>query len=62
MLDSVYNSSGILNMDEAFEILENVASPTKLQYAVVYNMTDLQATVITDNDWEKRTTAALSGV
>ena len=62
MLDSLYNSSGILNMDEAFEILENVASPTKLQYAVVYNMTDLQATVITDNDWEKRTTAALSGV
>jgi len=62
MLDSLYNSSGILNMDEAFDLLENVASPSKLQYSVIYNMSDLQATVVTDNDWEKRTTAALSGV
>ncbi len=62
MLDSLYNSSGILNIDDAFELLENVASPSKLQYSVVYSMSDLQATVITDNDWEKRTTAALSGI
>ena len=48
--------------EDAFKLLENVASPSKLQYSVVYNMTDLKATVITDNDWEKRTTAALSRV
>lgn len=62
MLDSLYNSSGIMSVDEAFDLLENVASPTKLQYSAIYNMTDLQATVITDNEWTKRTTAALSGV
>ncbi len=62
MRDTLYNSSGILSMDDAFKLLENVASPSNLQYSVVYNMTDLRATVITDNDWEKRTTAALSRV
>lgn len=62
MLDSLYNSSGIMSVDDAFKLLETVASPSKLQYSVVYNLTDLQATVITDNDWEKRTTVALSGI
>ncbi len=62
MLDSLYNSSGILSLDDAFDLLETVASPSKLQYSVVYNLTDLQATLITDNDWDKRTTVALSGV
>ena len=62
MRDTLYNSSGILSADEAFTLLENVASPSKLQYSVIYSMTELKATVITDNDWEKRTTAALSGV
>lgn len=57
--DTLYNNSGIMSMDDAFKLLENVASPSKLQYSVVYNMTDLKATVITDNDWEKRTTVAL---
>lgn len=60
MLDTLYNSSGIMTYDTAFKLLENVASPTKLQYSVIYNMSDLEATIITDNDWEKRTTAALS--
>ncbi len=58
MLDTLYNSSGIMSQTEAFELLENIASPTNLQYSVIYNMTDLQATVITDNDWEKKVTAA----
>ena len=62
MRDTLYNSSGILSVDDAFKLLENVASPSKLQYSVVYNMTDLQATVVTDNNWDKRTTAALSNV
>ncbi|MBQ3692225.1 MAG: linear amide C-N hydrolase [Clostridia bacterium] len=62
MLDSLYNSSGILSVDDAFDLLENVASPSKLQYSVVYSMSDLQATVITDNEWDKRTTAALTKV
>ena len=62
MLDTLYNSSGILSEDDAFKLLENVASPSKLQYSVVYSMSELKATVITDNDWDKRTTAALSGV
>ncbi len=62
MRDTLYNSSGILSMEDAFGLLENVASPSNLQYSVVYNMTNLQATVVTDNDWEKKTTAALSGV
>ncbi len=62
MLDSLYNSSGIMTADDAFKLLENVASPSKLQYSVVYNLSDLQATVITDNDWDKRTTVALSGI
>ncbi len=62
MRDSLYNSSGILSLEDAFGLLESVASPSNLQYSVVYNMTDLQATVITDNDWEKKTTAALSNV
>ena len=59
MLDSLYNSSGIMNIDEAFGLLENVASPSKLQYSVIYNTTDLNATIITDNDWDKKTTAFL---
>ena len=62
MLDSLYNSSGIMTVDEAFDLLENVASPTKLQYSVVYCMSDLQAAVITDNEWDNRTTAALTRV
>ena len=60
MRDTLYNASGILTVDEGFKLLENVASPSDLQYSVVYNMTDLQATVITDNDWERKTTAALN--
>lgn len=60
MRDTLYNSSGILSVDDAFKLLENVASPSKLQYSVVYDMTNLRATVITDNDWEKKTVAALS--
>ena len=59
MRDTLYNSSGILSLDDAFKLLENVASPSKLQYSVIYDMTSLRATVITDNDWEKKTTAAL---
>lgn len=62
MRDTLYNSSGILSIDEAFTLLENVASPSKLQYSVIYDMTNLRATVITDNDWEKKTVAALSNV
>ena len=62
MRDTLYNSSGILSLEDAFGLLEDVASPSNLQYSVVYNMTDLQATVITDNDWEKKTTAALTAV
>lgn len=62
MRDTLINSSGILSVDDAFRLLEDVASPSNLQYSVVYNMTDLKATVITDNDWERRTTAALSKV
>ena len=59
MLDSLYNSSGIMSVDDAFDLLENVASPTKLQYSVVYCMSDLQAAIITDNEWDNRTTAGL---
>lgn len=59
MRDTLYNSSGILSADDAFKLLESVASPSKLQYSVVYDMTSLRATVITDNDWEKKTVAAL---
>ena len=62
MYDTLYNSSGIMSIDDAFRLLENVASPSKLQYSVVYDMTNLRATVITDNDWEKKTVAALSNV
>lgn len=58
MLDSLYNSSGIMSQTDAFKLLENVASPTNLQYSVIYNMTDLHATVITDNDWDKKITVA----
>lgn len=59
MLDVLYNNSGIMSLDDTFTLLENVASPTKLQYSVVYNMSRLEATIITDNDWDKRTTVAL---
>ena len=59
MLDSLYNSSGILSQGDAFKLLENVASPSKLQYSVIYNNTDLLATVITDNDWEHKTTVGI---
>ncbi len=62
MLDSLYNSSGIMTVDDAFKILESVASPSKLQYSIVYNLNTLEATVITDNDWEKKTTVALGNV
>ena len=60
MLDSLYNNSGIMTIDDSFKILENVASPEKLQYSVVYNLNTLEATIITDNDWDKKTTVALS--
>lgn len=59
MLDVLYNNSGILSLDESFKLLEDVASPSKLQHAVVYNMSKLEATIITDNDWDKKTTVAL---
>lgn len=59
MLDVLYNSSGILNPDDSFQLLEDVASPTELQYSVIYNLNTLEATIITDNDWDKRTTVHL---
>lgn len=59
MLDVLYNNSGIMSLDDTFALLENVASPTKLQYSVVYNLSKLEATIITDNDWDKRTTVAI---
>lgn len=59
MLDVLYNSSGIMSLDESFSLLEDVASPDKLQYSVVYNLSKLEATIITDNDWDARTTVAL---
>lgn len=62
MLDSLYNNSGIMTVEEAFNLLESVASPSKLQYSVVYNLNTLEATVITDNDWEKKITVALGNV
>ena len=59
MRDTLYNSSGIMSTDEAFKLLEDVASPSNLQYSVVYSMKDFSATIITDNDWERKTTAML---
>lgn len=59
VLDMLYNNSGILSIDDSFGLLEDVASPDRLQYAVVYNMSRLEATIITDNDWEKKTTVAI---
>ena len=60
MYDSLYNSSGILSLDEGFELLENVASPDNLQYSVIYNLSTCEAVILTDNDWDKKTTVALS--
>jgi len=60
MYDSLYNSSGILSLEEGFEILENVASPNNLQYSIIYNLNTCEAVIVTDNDWNKKTTAALS--
>ena len=57
--DSLYNTSGIMSQDEGFELLENVASPKELQYAVIYRLDNAEATIITDNDWEKKTTVAV---
>ena len=57
--DSLYNTSGIMSQDEGFELLEDVASPTELQYAVIYRLDNAEATIITDNDWEKKTTVAV---
>lgn len=59
MLDVLYNNSGILSVDDSFRLLENVASPSNLQYSVLYNLSTLEATIITDNDWDKRTTVQL---
>ncbi|MDE7389736.1 MAG: linear amide C-N hydrolase [Lachnospiraceae bacterium] len=59
MADILYNNSGIMDIDDAFSLLEDVASSKKLQYSVIYNLSSLEATIITDNDWEKRTTVAL---
>ncbi len=60
MSDFLYNNSGILSLDDCFDLLESVASPTQLQYGIVYNMTTLEATVITDNDWSNRVTVGLA--
>ncbi len=60
MSDFLYNNSGILSVDDCFDLLESVASPTKLQYSIVYNMTTLEATVITDNDWQNKITVGLA--
>lgn len=58
--DSLYNRSGILSLEEGFELLENVASPDDLQYSVIYNLNTCEAVILTDNDWEKKITVALS--
>ncbi len=57
--DSLYNTSGIMTMDEGFDLLENVASPDNLQYSVIYRLDKAEASIITDNDWEKKTTVAV---
>lgn len=59
MYDTLYNNSGIMSQEEGFELLESVASPSDLQYAVIYRLDNAEATIITDNDWEKRTTVAV---
>ncbi|MBQ5440417.1 MAG: hypothetical protein IIT49_06500 [Clostridia bacterium] len=49
-----------MSLDEGFELLENVASPDNLQYSVIYNLSTCEAVILTDNDWDKKTTVALS--
>ena len=57
--DSLYNISGIMSESDGFELLEYVASPDNLQYSVIYRLDKAEATIITDNDWEKKTTVAV---
>lgn len=59
IIDNLYNRSGIISDDDAFALLEDVASPKNLQYSIIYNLSTLEATIITDNDWETKTSVGL---